>query len=239
MFIAGIGAGLSKGLIPGASMIAVALAALVIPAKESVGVLLVILLFGDILALTFYRKDANWQILRKLMPVVVLGVILGTVFLRLASNAVVQYVIGVALILLTLMQLAVTYLPKKEALPASGSARRISGIFYGTLSGFTTMVANAGSPPLTLYLLSRHIDVRTFLGTSTWFFFLVNVIKTPFSVYAGVLSTNTFSYALPLIPAVAIGAVLGYYLAKRIDQKVFNILAYVVTLGGGVVLLLA
>lgn len=220
-------------------MIAVALAAIVLPAKESVGVLLIILLFGDLLALWFYRKDANWPILKKLMPVVVLGVLLGTVFLRLASDAVVRYGIGIALIVLTLMQLAITYLPHKQRAPKSPLLRNASSAFYGTLAGFGTMVANAGSPALTLYLLSKRMDVRAFLGTSTWFFFLVNVIKTPFSVFAGVLSWHAFTIALPLIPAVAIGAVIGYLLAKRIDQKLFDFLAYVVTIGGGIVLLVA
>ncbi|MDK7906807.1 sulfite exporter TauE/SafE family protein, partial [Winkia sp. UMB0889B] len=82
-----------------------------------------------------------------------------------ASDAVVRYGIGIALIVLTLMQLAIPYMPHKHRAPKSPTQRSVSSAFYGTRAGFGTMVANAGSPALTLYMLSRRMDVRAFLGT--------------------------------------------------------------------------
>lgn len=51
--------GLAKTAIPGLASVAAALFALVLPAKESTGVMLALLLIGDAIALWAYRRDAN------------------------------------------------------------------------------------------------------------------------------------------------------------------------------------
>lgn len=51
--------GLANTAIPGLASVAAALFALVLPAKESTGVMLALLLIGDAIALWAYRRDAN------------------------------------------------------------------------------------------------------------------------------------------------------------------------------------
>lgn len=60
--------------------------------------------------------------------------------------------------------------------------RSLASIALGAAAGFSTMVANAGGPMMTLYLLRLGVTPRAFLGTVAWFFFVVNVLKVPLSI---------------------------------------------------------
>ena len=59
--------GLSKTAIGGIGMVNAALLATVMPAKESTGVLLVLLIVGDFFAIGVYKKHVEWKMLRKLV----------------------------------------------------------------------------------------------------------------------------------------------------------------------------
>ena len=86
LIIAAASIGIAKTALPGAATLAVALFAAVLPAKASTGTMLVLLLVGDMLAIWSYRRDADWSTLRRLVPGVLVGVVLGAVFLHVASD---------------------------------------------------------------------------------------------------------------------------------------------------------
>jgi len=67
-------------------LIAAALFALMLPAKEPTGVMLALLLIGDAIALWAYRRDANTAILRRLVPSVLAGVGLGALLLAVSTQ---------------------------------------------------------------------------------------------------------------------------------------------------------
>src|SRR3954447_14389497 len=64
----------------------VTMMSLIFPAKEAVGILLPILLMGDLIAVFFYRRTVVWRHLFSLVPWVLLGVILGYFVLRFSDN---------------------------------------------------------------------------------------------------------------------------------------------------------
>ena len=236
--------GLSKAALPGSGTVSIAIFAAVLPARESTGALLVLLIVGDAFALWAYRRHADWSALRRLVPTVVGGVLLGAVFLAVADDAWVSRVIGGIL----LMVIGVTLLRRWEAPrapePVTGpgdvtvtTAHRWRTGIYGTLGGFTTMVANAGGPVMSMYFIASRFSVKQFLGTSAWFFAVVNVGKVPFSVGLGLINSRTLLLNLVLVPVVIAGAVVGRWLAGRLDQKLFERLVIVLTVVGAVNLL--
>jgi uncharacterized membrane protein YfcA len=89
--------------------------------------------------------------------------------------------------------------------------------------GFATMTANAAGPVMTLYLSASGIDKRRFVGTSAWFFLIVNLVKVPFSVGLGLLHTDDVVRAAALAPAVLVGALVGYATVTRISQRTFDV----------------
>ena len=241
--------GLSKTALPGVTTIAVAMFAQVLPAKESTGVMLLLLLTGDLPAIWTYRRDADAAMLRRLVPAVVVGVLLGALFLRMASDDLMRRVIGWLLIILIVVTLAQRGSGRRRgrgpenratsagASPAdgTGSASRagsspIARMVYGALAGFSTMVANAGGPVTSLYFLACRYPVKAFLGTTAWFFFLVNLTKLPFSIALGIIHPSAVALVAALIPAVLVGALAGRLLADRMPQRVFDPIVMILTI---------
>jgi uncharacterized membrane protein YfcA len=226
--------GLAKTAIGGVGSIAVALFAWALPAKASTGTLLLLLLVGDLVAIAVYRHDVAWRDLGRLVVPVLLGVGAGTVFLSFVSDRVLKVTMGVVLLSLVVAHYGTQWAARRRrgrALdddgPTSGPPTRRGAQWllaggYGVLGGFTTMVANAGGPAMTLYFLAARFPMRRFLGTGAWFFFLVNTIKVPFSVGLGLMDADSLKICAVCIPLVLFGTWLGRVLISRIDQARFN-----------------
>lgn len=249
--------GFSKTAVPGAATVTVAVFAAILPARQSTGTLLVLLILGDVFAVSAYHAHADWGALRRLVPTVLAGVVLGSLFLVIASDGVVRRVIGVTLLVLV----AVTLVRRRHTAsaranertvpstePPGGTAapwdrravqlRRLETGAYGILAGFTTMVANAGGPVMSMYFLAARFSITRFLGTAAWFFFAVNLAKVPFSVSLGLIGAASLRLDLLLAPAVVVGAVVGRRVTRVIKQSVFDRLILVLTVVSATYLLL-
>ena len=222
--------GLAKTAVPGLASIAVALCALVLPAKESTGVMLVLLLVGDVLAVWAYRRDADRALLASLVPSVVLGVLAGAAFLRWSTQDQTRRGIGVVLLALV----ALTVFQRQRGRRGRAPVRTA----YGALAGFTTMVANAGGPVTSMYFLASRFSVAAFLGTTAWFFFAVNLVKLPFTVSMGLIRPEHLALDLVLAPVVVLAALAGRRLAARLPLRVFEPLVIATTIIAAVPLVL-
>ncbi|MFD5699852.1 sulfite exporter TauE/SafE family protein [Streptomyces lasiicapitis] len=232
--------GFSKTAVSGANTISLAVFAAVLPARASTGVLLPILIVGDVLAVLTYRRHAHWPTLWRLFPAVGAGVAVGTVFLMFADDGTVRTSIGAILLLMA----AVTVWRRRAAERAEAEDRapagaaRLAAPSYGVLGGFTTMVANAGGPVMSMYLLSAGFKKLSFLGTSAWFFLIVNTSKVPFSVGLGLIDGPSLLLDAALALFVIPGALLGKACVNRINQRLFEQLVIGATVLGGLQLLL-
>src|SRR5699024_9979154 len=131
--------------------------------------------------------------------------------------------------------------PQPVATPPGGSQpgalAAAQGVGYGLMGGFTTMVANAAGPVMSLYFYAMRMPVLTFLGTSAWYFAIVNLFKVPFSAGLGLITRDTLVMDAMLIPVVLLGAFAGSKVARRIPQKVFENLILVLTVAASIGLL--
>ena len=233
---AGTIVGLSKTALPGANTISVAIFAALLPARTSTGALLVLLIVGDMFALLTWRRHAHWPTLLRLAPAVVAGIVLGAVFLAFASNTVVRPVIGV--ILLAMVAITI-WRRRRTAAPAEeGAAHVRTTLGFGALGGFTTMVANAGGPVMSMYFLAMRTPVKVFLGTAAWFFAIVNIVKVPVLAGLGLLTVPVLLMDAVLVPLVVVGALLGRWLIPRIDQALFDRIVLGLTVLGAAYLLI-
>lgn len=233
--VAAVIIGLSKTAVPGSGTIAVAVFAAVLPAKQSTGTILLLLILADLFAIVIYRRDVNWRALLRLAPAVLVGVLLGVVFLALADDVWVKRTIGVILLAVIVVTLLRRWLVRSATAP--DRPHRLAAATYGTLGGFTTMVANAAGPVMSMYFLAARFSVKEFLGTAAWFFFLVNVSKVPFSAGLGLITAPGLLIDLVLAPLVVAGALFGRWWANRLDQKLFERIVIVVTVVGAVYLI--
>lgn len=251
LVIAAVAVGVSKAALPGVNTLAVVIFAGVLPAKESTGALLVLLIVGDVLALVLHRRHARLRALVPMIPAVLAGLAVGTVFLEAVSDVVARRVIGAILLAVVALTLwrryhAARRLPgdggESGTAPAAASgspwaARAVAGT-YGLLGGFATMVANAAGPIMTMYFLAARFPMREFLGTAAWFFAGINLAKVPFSVGIGLITPSSLLMDAALVPAVLVGAWLGWILLRRIDQRTFERIVTVLTILGAIWLLI-
>jgi uncharacterized membrane protein YfcA len=231
LVVAAVGVGFAKTAIGGVASVSVALFATVLPARESTGALLPLLLVGDVIAVTIYRRHADWPALLRLFPSVAVGVLVGVAFVARVDDTAMRRMIGSVLLVLVLVHLGQRWHRRDqdpEVLREDQHRRRhATALVFGVLAGFTTMVANAGGPVMSIYLLSAGLGMLGFLGTSAWFFLAVNLFKVPFSVGLDLISVESLILDLWLIPAVVVGAFLGRAVIHRIDQGRFEVLVLV------------
>jgi uncharacterized membrane protein YfcA len=229
--------GLSKTAIGGIGMVNAALLATIMPAKESTGVLLVLLIFGDLFAIGVYKKHVEWKVLRKLIWPVIAGVIVGAYFLSHSSDESLKKTIGWIVLLLVLFYPISQRLQKRE-LDISLRYPKPLRIVLGSMAGFMSMVANSGGPPMSIYLLMRRNSVMNFLGNTAWFFFAINIFKLPFTLGLGLLDFESFYYIFPALPSVPVGAILGRKLVDKIDLELFQKITLVTAAAAGLNLIL-
>jgi uncharacterized membrane protein YfcA len=223
--------GFSKAGFPGMGILAVPLAAIAVAvdthegaARYSSGFLLPMLVAGDVLAVLYWRRKANWKALVKLIPAAVIGVVVGFLLMDrkiLWNDRILFPVIGG----IVLLMVAVAYI-RKFAAAQSGDVRVPQGWWFpaamGLTGGITTLLGNAAGPIMSLYLLAMRLPKEEFLGTGAWYFLLLNLFKVPFMYKLGLINGTSLPINLMLLPVIIVSGVTGIVLAKRLSEKSFT-----------------
>lgn len=217
--------GLSKTGIGGLGMLAVVLFANALPARQATGLVLPMLILGDVLAVFFYRQHAHRGHLLRLFPWTAAGVVAGWLVVGRLGDREMARLIG----LIVAAMLGVHLWRQRSV--ARGEDGLAAGSWLapvaGLLAGFTTLVANAAGPVMTIYLLAMQLPKLEFLGTGAVFFMLINWFKVPFMVQLDLINPASLRLNLMLAPAVLVGALAGRFIAGRIEQKTFETIATV------------
>ena len=107
----------------------------------------------------------------------------------------------------------------------------------GIIGGFATMVANAAGPVAALYFIASGLPKYAYIGTSAWFFLLVNCFKVPFMMDLGIIDGGSLRFSASFMLFSVLGAVIAPFIVKRIDQKVFEALIWIFVIIGGLKLI--
>jgi uncharacterized protein len=214
-------AGFSKAGMAGIGMLSVMLMASVIPGKASSGAVLPLLIFADFMAAALFRQEILWSHIRRLAAPVFAGIVLGWAVLGRLPEAAFRPVIGWMVLAMLSLQLLRQYRPAlTEQLPHSRTFVWIVGL----LTGASTMIANAAGPIATIYLLLVGLPKKEFIATTAWLFLFVNLAKVPFSLSLGLITVQSFTLNLALLPAVAAGLLCGRRFIERLPQRPFMII---------------
>ncbi len=213
--------GVSKTGLPGLGILIVPLMAMALPqhARESTGIMLGMLILGDVFAATYYRRIAEWKHVLRLLPSAFLGIVAGWGIMQFVTDDQLKRLIG--LIVLGMLAVHVWRMrlrSEEEAVPAQWWFAATLGF----VAGVTTMMANAAGPVMVVYLLAMRLPKLAFVGTSAWFFFAVNWLKVPFSAQLALTTVDSAKLGLLMLPLIVAGSVAGIFVLHRLPQKVFN-----------------
>lgn len=226
--------GLGKGGLPGVGNLTVVLMALALPAKASVGILLPILISADVIAVLVYRRHANWHYIGKLAPWMAGGILLGYFVFSRVNDDQVRFLIGFILLSMTAVHVYRKWLRRnntnEDQLPQHPAF--IGGT--GLIGGFATMVANAAGPVAALYFIASKLPKYAYIGTSAWFFLLVNLFKIPLMVNLEIIDQSSLLFSASFMLYSILGAVVAPFIVKHINQRLFEILIWVFIVVGGI-----
>lgn len=232
-FLAAVLMGISKSGIKGIDIIIVTLMALVFGAKASTGLLLPLLIVGDVFAVIYYNRHAQWGYIFRFLPWMLLGVLFG-VYVGSGISVEKFKLIMSAVILASVSMMYLWDRRKSLTVPTHWA---FAG-FIGTTAGFTTMVGNLSGAFSNLYFLAMRVPKNQFIGTAAWLFLIVNLFKLPFHIFVWeTINWETLMVDVKLLPAVAIGLFIGVRLVKIIKEQFFRKMILILTAIGACMIL--
>lgn len=226
--------GIAKGGFGGGlGVLAVPLLALVVSPVQAAAILLPILCVMDLATLYAYRGRWLWSELYRLLPAALAGIAAGTILFGIFSAAHIRLLLGIIAIAFSALHWAQQLAGRSERILPVGA-----GIVAAATAGFTSFVAHAGGPPMTIYMLRRGLDRTTFVATTAVFFALVNYTKLLPYAWLGQFSRDNLETSLVLAPLAPLGIAIGVWLHRRINERLFYHIAWTMLFVVGIKLLL-
>lgn len=219
--------GMSKTGIHGAGMMAVPLLALVFGGQQSSGILLPILCLADVMGVLYYHRHASWYHLKKLFPWAALGTVLGTVVGGMIDDQAFRLVMAVIIFVsVGIMIWLERGQGQREAVPDHKWFASLTGV----AGGFTSMIGNLATSVVAIYFLTMRLPKNAFIGTTAWFFLVINWFKVPFHILIWeTITWDTFLLDLATLPFIGVGAFLGIVIVKRIKDRAYRWFIIVMT----------
>ena len=193
---------------------------LAVPVPQAAAIMLPLLLVMDAVGVKALFMQRDRALIRLLLPAGLLGTVLGTLLFGVLSAKTVAGVVG-ALTLVFLAQ-RLLFPPRADAKPPP----RWLGFGLGIASGFTSFVAHAGAPPVSVYVLPLRLAPITFTATMATFFAAINLSKWLPYAWLGLIDGRNLMTSLVLVPLAPVGVWLGIRMVKRIPQVLFYRLLY-------------
>lgn len=231
----GFGSGVGLMIVP-----MTALAMQRIPGYTSaaaLSLLLPLLILGDLIAVYQYRRLFSLSIVKHLFPGTAIGVILGGLLLWWIHlqpdlrilGALIRVEIGLESILLVSLH----WWRLSRGIQSHLMPEPYRSHLIGAFAAVSSTLAHAAGPIIAMYLLPLKLDRQLFVGTSAIYFFLLNTAKLPAYHASGMFSQVSPAFALKFLPLVIAGALFGIWINRRLSDKLFTRVVYIVTFALG------
>ena len=225
--------GLSKSGLKGLSIFNVTLMALAFGAKSSTGLIMPLLLVGDVFAVSYYNRHTQWKYIIRFLPWMLAGILMG-VFLGKDLPERLFKLGMVVVILISLVILIWWDRRKSESVPQYWSFAGLIGI----IAGICTMIGNLAGAFTNIFFLAMRLPKNEFVGTAAWLFLITNLFKLPFHIWVWkTISYETLLIDLKLLPSILLGLLAGVVLLKKINDKNYKKFILIMTAIGAIAIL--
>ena len=213
--------GISKGGVPGPiAMLAVPVMSFAMSPLQAAGILLPLLIIMDFSAIYLYWKKWLNNIVKIIIPASIIGILFGTFTFQYTNENQIRIVVGAISIIFVL----VSFIQRNNLLL---KPTNIKGYFWSSIAGYTSFLIHAGNPPINFYMLPLKLDKVAFIGTMTLAFLVINVVKLIPYYYVGLLAPSNLIVSLMLLPLAFVSVLFGYFLQKKIPEKLFFNIVYI------------
>lgn len=213
-----MGIGMAKTGLGGMGMLVVPIMANIFGAKASTGIVLPILIMADVFGVSYYHRHAEIRQLIKLVPSTIIGIFVAIYIGDIINTE--QFQILLAVIIISGIVIMIWNWRRALTITPNIYVASIAGF----MGGFTTMIGNAAGPVMTIYFLSMGFKKNSFIGTTAWFFLLVNIFKVPFHITIWkTITWETFLFDLMTLPMILVGVIIGIWVVKRIPERPYQI----------------
>jgi uncharacterized membrane protein YfcA len=214
--------GLSKGGLTGIGTLATPIVALTVPPVQAASIVLPILIVQDLYSIYLFRRHWDAFNLRVLLPGGLVGVVIGYLLAAHLSDWAVALAVGAISVVFGARQLLL-----REAGPPPPKRPSVAaGWFWGAMSGFTSMISHAGSPPFQIYVTPQRLDSRVFVGTGVLFFAALNWMKVPPYLALGQVTRDNLTTAAVLFPLALISTWFGALVVRSLSSERFYVVMY-------------
>ena len=223
LFLCALLIGMSKTGMQGINTVSIPLMAIAFGAKPSTGIILPMLCFADLIAVLYYRRQASWRIVFRLLPPAVVGFFVAIFVDSFVPDDEFRILIAACI----LGGLVVMFWTERGGGKQKSEALMRTWWYsplFGVLGGFTTMIGNAAGAVMSVYLLSAHLPKLVFVGTNAWFFLMVNYMKIPLQAFVwDNIDAKSLSIGAIGISFILIGALFGIWFVKILPEKSYRI----------------
>jgi uncharacterized membrane protein YfcA len=211
--------GFSKGGLGGMmGALITALIALVMPVDRAIGMLLPMLIIGDVFALAAHWRKWESRIVRLLLPGTVLGVLAATLFIGSVSTETLRTTLGILIVTFVIYRLVEGRILRS----LSYTTHDWHGLLVGVFSSMTSTLVHVGGPPITIYLMLQGLSPRALVATSALYFSVLNLIKLPGYILADLIRPELLQQSFWALPVIPIGILVGRWAVNRIDKRLFD-----------------
>jgi len=212
----------------GFSIMATPFLLLLFDPREAIQLNLVLSLFISIALILNIRKDVNWAIFRRFVIGSFLGLPLGISIFLLLDMTLLKLVVSFLIISLTIL-LILNWRTRQTV---------HRDFFVGGLSGILTTSMGMPGPPLLLYFSGTNTDKATLRATTLAFYLFIYLASLIFQTMFAGSSIDMWLLSLKALPIVIVGLIFGQLLYNRIDQRMFQIITYILLFISGTYLLI-
>jgi len=226
--------GMSKAGLSGFALMIIPGMAMIFGPKESTGILLPMLLTGDIMAVIYYRRHAVWKHILRVLPWAAAGIVIALIIGNsINGNQFRILMMTIVWLMMILMIVNDLWATKSEKIPDSHYIAAPMGL----AGGFATMIGNVAGPVFTLYFLAMRLPKKEFIGTSAWLFLIFNTVKVPLHLFVWkTITKETLMLDLIAVPVIAAGIFAGIYLVKLFPERAYRLFVILTTIATSVFL---
>lgn len=236
VFVATVFIGIGKaGFGGGVGLVSPALYAQVMPMRVLLPLMQPLLMICDVAAIGVWWRKWDLRNLWLLLPGTVIGVGGGAVLLKTMPERYLQVGLGI----ISLAFVALQVLRNRGTVTGAGfKPVWWQGALCGAGAGFCSILAHAAGPIITLYLLPQNLGKERFVATTVIYYACLNLVKLPVFIGSGLLTWHVGLSAVYLAPVIGLGVLLGVWMNRKVSEKVFTGIVYVVVVLSAVKLLI-